>query len=85
LVQKLRENNPNLVLVGLTATPFRTDGGNIYGQGKLFDRLSYDIDYKTLTDQGFIVRCRAKEIAIMTDDDFQKLRVKMGEYDSVWS
>jgi superfamily II DNA or RNA helicase len=81
LLKRLREDNPDLVLVGLTATPFRTDGGNIYGEGKLFDRLSYDIDYKTLTDQGYIVRCRAKEIEIMTEDDFRKLRVKMGEYD----
>ncbi|MDR1382305.1 MAG: DEAD/DEAH box helicase family protein, partial [Planctomycetaceae bacterium] len=27
LIQNLRTNNPNLMLVGLTATPFRTDGG----------------------------------------------------------
>jgi DNA repair protein RadD len=81
LLKRLRADNPNLALVGLTATPFRTDGGNIYGKGKLFDKLSYDIDYKTLIDQGFIVRCRAKEIEIMSPEDFQKLRVKMGEYD----
>jgi superfamily II DNA or RNA helicase len=81
LIEKLRETNPNLVLVGLTATPFRTDGGNIYGEGKLFDRLSYDIDYKTLMEQGFIVGCRAKEIEIMTEDDFRNLRTRMGEYE----
>jgi hypothetical protein len=66
--------------VGLTATPFRMDGGNIYGDGKLFNCLSYEIDYKTLMEQGFIVRCKAKEIDIMSDDDFRQLRTRMGEY-----
>ncbi|MDR2115732.1 MAG: hypothetical protein LBP87_05060, partial [Planctomycetaceae bacterium] len=80
LVAKLREGNPDLALVGLTATPFRMDSGNIYGEGKLFDRLSYDIGYKTLMNQGFIVRCIAKDIELMTEDDFRRLRVKIGEY-----
>jgi DNA repair protein RadD len=80
LITNLRESNPNLMLVGLTATPFRMDGGNIYGDGKLFNCLSYEIDYKTLMEQGFIVRCKAKEIDIMSDDDFRQLRTRMGEY-----
>ena len=51
----LRTANPDVKLVGLTATPYRLDSGTLHeGKGALFDGIAYDIPVGQLMDQGYL-------------------------------
>lgn len=51
----LRTANPDVKLVGLTATPYRLDSGMLHeGDGALFDGIAYDIPVGQLMDQGYL-------------------------------
>jgi len=57
----LRTMRPNMRVIGLTATPFRTDSGYLHkGVGKLFDELVYDIPLLELMDRGHLCRVTSK-------------------------
>lgn len=59
-INSMREINPRLKLVGLTATPYRTDDGLIYGDGELFTRKTYEIGIVDLIQQGYLSPLRSK-------------------------
>jgi len=40
--------------IGLTATPYRLNGGLIYGPGKMFDAVSFNVSSKRLTEEGYL-------------------------------
>ena len=40
--------------LGLSATPWRLDGGTVYGEGKPFDVLSYQLSALELVEQGYL-------------------------------
>lgn len=42
-------------LIGTTATPYRLDGGFIYGKRKSFQSVCYSISHESLVKQGFLV------------------------------
>lgn len=49
--KKMREINPNIMILGLTATPFRLKGGLLTeGKSSLFDDICYDIPMPELMD-----------------------------------
>lgn len=50
----LREMVPDCRLVGLTATPWRTTSGLIYGEERLFDKLVYRTGMRELIDGGYL-------------------------------
>ncbi|MDD3095876.1 MAG: DEAD/DEAH box helicase family protein, partial [Candidatus Marinimicrobia bacterium] len=51
----LRAINPNVVAIGLTATPYRLDSGLLTeGEGALFDGIAYDIDIAGLIADGYL-------------------------------
>jgi DNA repair protein RadD len=55
LLGALREANPDLVLVGLTATPYRLDQGLLtQGEGALFKSIVYRTDIKRLIADGYL-------------------------------
>ena len=55
LLTGLREINPHLRLIGLTATPYRMGQGYLWdGEGALFDGPSYQIDIGTLVRLGYL-------------------------------
>jgi DNA repair protein RadD len=57
----LRSIRPNLRVIGLTATPFRTDSGYLHkGAGAMFDDIVYDIPLLDLMDKGHICRVTSK-------------------------
>jgi DNA repair protein RadD len=77
-LEALGQCNPNLRLVGLTATPYRTSTGAVYGKDEIFGGVSYNAKLSKLIADGYlsrIVSCRARE-EIETDS----LRVKAGEF-----
>ena len=54
----LRLMNPDVKVVGLTATPFRLDSGLLVGG--LFDAVAYDIEVQRLIDAGHLVEVVAR-------------------------
>lgn len=51
----LRTCNPQVKVVGLTATPYRLDSGYLHkGKGAMFDGICYDIPVGMLMDQGYL-------------------------------
>ena len=74
----LGQCNPHLRLVGLTATPYRTSTGAVYGKDEIFGGVSYNAKLSKLIADGYlspIVSCRARE-EIETDS----IRVQRGEF-----
>lgn len=64
LMDGLRAINPDLKLVGLTATPYRLGEGMLHeGEGAIFDDIAYEIPVSDLIDGGFLVRPISKGMA----------------------
>jgi DNA repair protein RadD len=53
-IKRCREINPRLKVMGFTATPFNKDG-LIYGEGKFFEKLDYQLSIEKIRDMGFLV------------------------------
>jgi DNA repair protein RadD len=54
-ISDLKVANPNLVIVGMSATPYRLDNGLLYeGENRLFDCLYYDIGLSRLIEEGYL-------------------------------
>lgn len=69
--------NPNVRLVGLTATDFRLDCGYIHGEGKLFGSVCYEAKVRDLINQGFLCELRGKNGGI---PDLSGVHMRGGEY-----
>ena len=79
LIADLLELNPDLRIIGLTATPYRLDSGAICGPGKLFAGICYESSVKDLMNRGFL--CRLVSKAAVSQVDTSALRVVRGEFD----
>lgn len=54
-IADLKTCNPDVKIVGLTATPYRLDSGYLHkGEGAIFDGIAYDIPVGMLMDQGYL-------------------------------
>ena len=52
---RLRETSPLVKMIGLTATPYRTDTGRLdEGEGRLFHGVAYDCDIVQMIDDGWL-------------------------------
>ena len=57
----LRKMNPNVRIVGTTATPYRLDSGLLYeGSTALFDGIAYSIPITELIEKGFLAPAVSK-------------------------
>lgn len=64
----LREANPDLKVVGLTATPFRLDSGRLdAGEGAIFDGIAYDIPIPMLVERGYLAPLVSKSPSFVFD------------------
>lgn len=54
LISSLKDTNPILRVVGLTATPFRMKGGSICREDGLFGGICYEAPLRALITQGFL-------------------------------
>ena len=52
IIEHLRRDNPNLKILGVTATPNRTDKSAL---GRVFERCSYQMDIERAVKQGWLV------------------------------
>lgn len=60
IIAALREINPNMRVIGLSATPFRTKEGSLLLPGGIFDSMSVDMTsiawYSWFINQGYLVK-----------------------------
>jgi DNA repair protein RadD len=61
LIDALREINPDLKIVGFTATPYRLDSGRLdEGDDRLFDQVVYEYDIAQGIADGYLCRLTSK-------------------------
>ena len=70
--------NPNIRIVGCTATPYRTGTGMICGPDNILNEICYEIGIKELIRDGFLSPLRSK--ASKTRIDTSGLHVRGGEF-----
>ncbi len=70
--------NPNLRLIGLTATPYRMKSGMLCGPDNLLNDICYEIGVKELITKGFLCPLRSKAGRMKVDTS--SLRVRAGEF-----
>ncbi len=69
---------PMLVL-GFTATPFRTDRKKLVGPDAPFEALTYEAPIRKLTMEGWL--CRIMGVQVRTDVDLTGLKSTMGDFE----
>ena len=75
----LKDVNPNVRVIGLTATPYRMRGGMLTGgKGKMFDSIAYNLPVQRLIDEG--VLCNVKSAKTSSSIDTSKVKIQAGEY-----
>lgn len=67
-IQALRDETPDMRVVGLTASPFRLDSGHLdRGADRLFDKIVYEANVADLIEQGFLSSLTSKATAQQLD------------------
>jgi DNA repair protein RadD len=75
LINQLKEINPDLRVVGLTASPYRLGHGMIHeGDDVIFDALIEPIQIESLIDKGYLAPLRSKHTEFEIDVDGVKKR-----------
>lgn len=78
-IEALRDQVPDLRIVGLTATPYRLDSGRLdEGDGAIFDHVVYDAKVTDLIEQGFLSPLISK--ASLNEIDVSKVHTRGGEF-----
>jgi len=70
--------NPNLRVIGLTATPYRMTTGTICGSENLLNHVCYEVGVRELIVQGYI--CPLKTKAGRRKADTSGLHIRSGEF-----
>ena len=85
MYRKLLKTMPGVHITGLTATPFRLGSGYIYGEDRLFPKLSYDITsgekFVELIEQKYL--SDLKIIQTQLELDTTTVRTKAGDFSEV--
>lgn len=79
MIAGLREVNPGMRVVGLTATPYRLDVGCLVsGKEKIFDAVSFEAPISRLVAEGFLCKLVPKHVNSVTDTS--KVGMRAGEF-----
>ncbi len=78
LLADLKVINPNVRVVGLTATPFRMKSGTICAPDNVLNHICYEISVRELIVQGYLCPLRTKAGSLKPDTD--RLHVRAGEF-----
>jgi DNA repair protein RadD len=78
LINDLHDINPDMRVIGLTATPYRLGHGLITDKPALFDDLIEPVSIEELIYKGFLAPLRSKVTAL--DFDLSKVKKRGGEY-----
>jgi DNA repair protein RadD len=79
LIKTLTIINPDLRVVGFTATPYRMGAGLVYGKGKPFDRMVFDAGVNELIADGYLSPLTSKNGGA---PDLSGVKVMNGDYSS---
>lgn len=87
VIQKIRSDNPQLCILGLTATPYRLDTGWIYqyntqgfirtNEPRLFGRCIYDLTLRQMIEAGYLTQ-PVQIDAPVASYDFSSLKLQAG-------
>ena len=77
-LEAAKRANPNIRLIGWTATPYRTQGGLICKPENLLNEVCYEIGVKELINRGYISKITAKAGKVKADTE--GLHVRAGEF-----
>lgn len=77
-LQAAKRMNPNVRLIGWTATPFRTQGGLICKPENLFNEICYEANVRDLINDGYISKITAHCGTVRADLD--NLHIRAGEF-----
>lgn len=81
ILRTLRETNPALRLVGVTATPFRGDGGRLT-DGPHFEVISYQAEYLDLVRKGYLAKLVGPSEALRSQFDLSGVTISKGDFDT---
>jgi DNA repair protein RadD len=81
ILRSLRLTNPALRLVGLTATPFRGDGGRLE-EGPHFEAISYQVEYLDLVRQGYLAKLVGPSETLRSQYNLSGIKVSKGDFDA---
>jgi superfamily II DNA or RNA helicase len=77
LIADLELCNPDLRIVGLTATPYRTGFGLVYGKDAIFEEMVYDARITELIKDGYLSALIGKDGGA---PDLSDIHVRKGDY-----
>jgi DNA repair protein RadD len=88
VIQKIRSDNPQLCILGLTATPYRLDSGWIYQYNyhgficshvpRLFGKCIYDLTLRQMITEGYLTQ-PVQIDAPVASYDFSSLKLPAGQ------
>lgn len=78
VIKAVKEDNPNVEIVGFTATPNRGDGK---GLRKVFNNCSHQIEITTLIREGFLVPPKTYVVDCGVRDQLNNVKRKGNEFD----
>lgn len=73
----LKSMNPDLRVIGLTATPYRTGQGMVVGEGKFLDEICYEVGVAELISAGYLSSLKSKTVQQLNTDS---LHIRRGEF-----
>ncbi len=79
LITGLREINPDVRIIGLTATAFRTDTGMLCTSDGILNHVCYEVSVRDLIAQGHLTKLTSK--AARAEIDTAEFAIVRGEYD----
>ena len=78
-IKELKQCNPMVKIVGLTATPYRLDSGFLHkGKDAIFDGIAYDIPVGMLMDEGYLSTVISK--GSLNKIDLTNVKMRGGEF-----
>lgn len=78
-LEGMKKKNPNVRLIGFTATPYRMGSGHICSDSGLLNRICFEVSVKELIAKGFLSDLVSR--GPTEEHDFSQVRVQAGEYD----
>lgn len=79
LLTDMKAINPEVRLIGLTATPYRMRGGMICKKENLLNHICHETGIKELINDGFLTRLKTRG-TVKARADFSELKIVAGEF-----
>jgi DNA repair protein RadD len=78
-LSEMKAKNPNVRLIGFTATPYRTSTGAICGPDNLLNAICFEVGIRELITAGYLSPLVTRGASYETD--FSGVAIKRGEFD----